>query len=212
MSDLEDFRNRRLTELQAQLAEQKVIYSANHPVVIDIQQRIEALQKESPQIEALKRDEQALIEEYKARGGKDPDAPTEGSARPAAARSYDADEALRDVLPDLRDDPAVQVARDQLRMAISRYQDILMRLDAARVELDTARAAFTYRYSVVSPAQTPRHPISPNVALIILAGLLGGLFFAFFTGTLFDLWKGRLVEPWQVERQLKVPLLAQVKL
>ncbi len=212
VSDLEEFRNRRLTELQAQLAEQKVIYSANHPVVIDIQQRIDAFQKESPQIEALKRDEQALIEEYKARGGKDPDAATEPTSRPAAAHTYDADDVLREVLPDLRDDPTVLVARDQLRMAISRYQDILMRLDAARIELDTARAAFKYRYSVVSPAQTPRAPISPNVPLIVLAGLLGGLFFAFFTGTVLDLWRGRVVEAWQVEHQLKLPVLAQVKL
>jgi uncharacterized protein involved in exopolysaccharide biosynthesis len=86
-----------------------------------------------------------------------------------------------------------------------------MRLDAARIELDTARAAFKYRYSVVSPAQTPRNPVSPNVMLIVLGGLLGGLFFAFFTGTVLDLWKGRIVEPWQVETQLKIPLLAQVK-
>lgn len=214
VSDLEEFRSRRLTELQSQLAEQKVIYSANHPVVIDIQQRIDAMQKESPQIEALKRDEQALIEEYKARGGKDPDAPQEPGTRSATAtvsHAFDTEAVLRDVMPDMRDDPAVMVAQDQLRMAISRYQDILMRLDAARIELDTARAAFKYRYSVVSPAQTPRHPISPNVLLIVLGGLLGGLFFAFFTGTVLDLWKGRIVEPWQVETQLKIPLLAQVK-
>jgi uncharacterized protein involved in exopolysaccharide biosynthesis len=214
VSDLEEFRNRRLTELQAQLAEQKVIYSANHPVVIDIQQRIDAMQKESPQIEALKRDEQALIEEYKARGGKDPDAAEVSAAKSGSAtvaRAFDADQVLRDVMPDMRDDPAIMVAQDQLRMAISRYQDILMRLDAARIELDTARAAFKYRYSVVSPAQTPRHPVSPNVLLIVFAGLLGGLFFAFFTGTVLDMWKGRIVEPWQVETQLKIPLLAQVK-
>jgi uncharacterized protein involved in exopolysaccharide biosynthesis len=96
-------------------------------------------------------------------------------------------------------------------MAISRYQDILMRLDAARIELDTSRAAFKYRYSVVSPAQTPRNPVSPNVLLIMIAGLLGALFFAFFTGTALDLWRGKVVEAWQVETQLKLPLLAQVK-
>ena len=114
--------------------------------------------------------------------------------------------------PDLRDDPAITVARSQLAMATSRYQDILMRIDAARIELDTARAAFKYRYTVVSPAQTPRNPIAPNVPLIVMAGLLAGLVFAFLTSTLLDLRRGRVVEGWQIEKRLKIPLLAQVKL
>jgi uncharacterized protein involved in exopolysaccharide biosynthesis len=214
IQDLEEFRNHRLTELQGQLAEQKVIYSANHPVIVDIEQRIDALQKESPQIENLKRDEAGLIEEYKSRGGRDVNAATEpGSSTSTVRRNdFDSDAVLREVMPDLRDDPAVSVARAQLAMATSRYQDILMRIDAARIELDTARAAFKYRYTVVSPAQTPRNPIGPNVMLIVIGGILAGLFFSFFASTALDLWKGRVVESWQVEKRLKLPVLAEVKL
>jgi uncharacterized protein involved in exopolysaccharide biosynthesis len=213
IQDLEEFRNHRLTELQGQLAEQKVIYSANHPVVVDIEQRIDALQKESPQIETLKKDELALIEEYKSRGGRDVNAATEpGTGAVVRHNEFDADSVLREVMPDLRDDPAVSVARSQLAMATARYQDILMRIDAARIELDTARAAFKYRYTVVSPAQTPRNPISPNVMLIVLGGILAGFFFSFFASTALDLWRGKVVESWQVERRIKVPVLAQVKL
>ncbi|MBS1152672.1 MAG: chain length determinant family protein [Myxococcaceae bacterium] len=214
IADLEEFRARRLTELQAQLAEQKVIYSANHPVVVDSEQRIDALQKESPQIETLKRDELALIEEYKSRGGKDVNAAVEPGSTSFATRNSapDVDRVISEVAPDLRDDPAVTVARSQLAMATSRYQDILMRIDAARIELDTARAAFKYRYTVVSPAQTPRNPISPNVPLIVIAGVLAGLLFSFLTSTLLDLRKGKVIEAWQVEKKLGLPLLAQVKL
>jgi uncharacterized protein involved in exopolysaccharide biosynthesis len=215
IADLEEFRARRLTELQAQLAEQKVIYSANHPVVVDSEQRIDALQKESPQIEALKRDELALMEEYKSRGGRDINAnsePGSGFTTRNLGGGGDINRVLNEIAPDLRDDPAITVARSQLAMATSRYQDILMRIDAARIELDTARAAFKYRYTVVSPAQTPRNPISPNVALIVIAGVLASLLFAFLTSTLLDLRKGRVVEAWQVEKRLKIPLLAQVKL
>ncbi len=215
IADLEEFRARRLTELQAQLAEQKVIYSANHPVVVDSEQRIDALQKESPQIEVLKRDEAGLIEEYKSRGGKDVNSAVEPGTSAMTARPSsgpDIDRVMNDVAPDLRDDPAITVARAQLAMATSRYQDILMRIDAARIELDTARAAFKYRYTVVSPAQTPRNPISPNVPLIVIAGILAGLLFAFLTSTLLDLRKGKVVEAWQVEKRLGIPLLASVKL
>ena len=194
IQDLEEFRNHRLTELQGTLAEQKVIYSANHPVVVDIEQRIDALQKESPQIETLKHDEAALIEEYKSRGGRDVNATVEpGTSTTIRHSDYDSDAVLREVMPDLRDDPAVSVARAQLAMATSRYQDILMRIDAARIELDTARAAFKYRYTVVSPAQTPRNPISPNVMLIVIGGLLAALFFSFFASSTLDLWRGRVV-------------------
>ncbi len=217
IADLEEFRSRRLTELQAQLAEQKVIYSANHPVVVDSEQRIDALQKESPQIEALKRDELGLIEEYKSRGGRDVNAANEpgsvgsrGGGGNGATR--DLDRVLSEVAPDLRDDPEITVARAQLAMATSRYQDILMRIDAARIELDTARAAFKYRYTVVSPAQTPRNPISPNVPMIVMAGLLMAIVFCFLTTSLLDLRKGKVIEGWQVEKRLRLPVLAQVKL
>ena len=213
IADLDEFRQRRLTELTAQLAEQRVMYSASHPVIVDIQQRIEGLQKESPQILALKRDEEGLIEEYKTRGGRDPNSlvePTQGGST-LARGTFDADTALSAIM-DMRDDPAITVARDQLRMATARYQDLLMRLDSARIELDTTRAAFKYRYTAVKPAQTPRQPISPNVALIYIGGILGGLMVAFFTTLMLDVWKGRIVETWQVERRLKLPVLAELRL
>lgn len=211
LSDLEEFRSRRLTELQSQLAEQRVIYSASHPAVVDIEQRISALQKDSPQVLQLRRDEEALVNEYKSRGGRDIiNLSDMGSPRHAAAAAADLDP-LDGLLPLLEDDPAMLVARDQLRMATARYQDLLMRIDAARIELDTARAAFKYRYSVVSPAQTPRKPISPNVMLIIFGGIFGAILCAFFTSTLLDLRGGRLIEPWQVEAQLGLPVLAELR-
>ena len=41
---------------------------------------------------------------------------------------------------------------------------------------------------------------------------LAGFFFSFFTSTVLDLGRGRVVESWQIEKRLKVPVLAQVKL
>lgn len=86
-----------------------------------------------------------------------------------------------------------------------------MRIDGARIEQDTARAAFKYRYSVVRPASVPKKPVKPDVAVIlVLSGVLA-LFSALVAGALRDWLSGRLVEPWQVERALELPVLAQVK-
>lgn len=216
ISDLEDMRQRRLTELQSQLAEQKVIFSDSHPVVLDIRERIEALQKQSPQVAQLKRDEQSLIDEYRSRGGKDVNASNEPGTQVRRVEPL-GDLLFRDVAPDLRDDPAISTARDQLRMATARYQDFLMRVDAAKMELSNVRREFRDpskpggRYMVVRPAQTPRNPISPNVMLIVLGGLFGGVAFAFFASAAIDVWRGKLVEPWQIEKRLKVPLLADIR-
>jgi hypothetical protein len=178
-----------------------------------MEQRISALQKESPQVLQLKRDEEALVQEYKTRGGRDVVNLSDmgSSPRPSVSSGADLDAALSSLMPGLDEDPAMLVARDQLRMATARYQDLLMRIDAARIELDTARAAFKYRYSVVSPALTPRKPISPNVLLIILGGVLGAIGCAFFATTLMDLKGKRLIEPWQVESQLGLPVLTELK-
>lgn len=50
---------------------------------------------------------------------------------------------------------------------------------------------------MVSPAQTPRKPHSPNVLLILLGGLFGAIASAFLASTALDLRRGRLIETWR---------------
>jgi len=209
IADLEEFRSRRLTELQAQMAEQKVIYSANHPAVLDTDQRIAAMQLDSPQIQALKKDEEQLLAEYRARGGKDPNSSSEGSGSRASADTLAAEFTMGAMT---LDDPVVTVARDQLRIATAKYHDLMMRIDGAKIELDTARAAFKFRYSVVSPPQIPKKPIKPNIAMLSVAGVLASFVFGIFAVVVLDLWRGKLLERWQVERRLKIPVLGDVEL
>ena len=68
IKDVEDFRQRRLTELQTQLTEARAIYAPAHPAVLNLQQSIEALSKESPQVAALRREQEQLEEELDRRG------------------------------------------------------------------------------------------------------------------------------------------------
>jgi uncharacterized protein involved in exopolysaccharide biosynthesis len=212
IADLEEFRTRQLTDLRTNLEQQRVIYNRSHPVILELEQRVEALQKDSPQLVTLKRDEADLTREIEAKGGGNANGLAETNLLPVRRTPTVMETSLAQLAPDLERDPTITVAQDQLRVALARYQELMMRVEAARLELDTARAAFKYRFSVVNPAQTPRKPISPNVPFILLAGLLGGILFAFIACAGLDLWRRTLCEPWQIERQLKLPVLSTVRL
>lgn len=209
-ADLEDFRARRLAELNQQLTEQRVQYADQHPVIRDTLSRIEALKQDSPQLISLRQDVADLLAEYRRKGGGDPDAAVAEARRISRpSRTVQAQAALSS--SELAEDPAVEHARTQLRMATANYEELLMRIDAARIELDTARAAFKFRYSVVRPAAVPRKAVKPNVPMLLVFSVLGALGLALLVGPAKDLWRGRLVEAWQVERQLGLKVLSEVQ-
>src|SRR6266446_2201699 len=80
---------------------------------------------------------------------------------------------FRDLATD--EDSSVEYARAQLQYAAQQYAAMRGRIDAARIDLDTARAAFKYRYSVVTPPQMPRGPIKPKTPLVMFAAVIAGL-------------------------------------
>ena len=83
-------------------------------------------------------------------------------------------------------------------------------IETAQIDFDTAEAAFKYRYSVIEPAQFPKHAAKPNAIMFILAGLVGGLMVAMFSALASDIMGGRFVERWQVERSLDLPVLVDL--
>ena len=98
----------------------------------------------------------------------------------------------------------------EVRHALGRYNSLLDRIDAARLELDNAQAAFKRRYVLIHPSQRPKGPVKPKVALVLLASTVAGAVLGLFAPSLVDLLSRRLVEPWQVEQVLGVPLLGEV--
>jgi ammonia channel protein AmtB len=46
--------------------------------------------------------------------------------------------------------------------------------------------------------------------MLIAMGLLGGFFLAVFASVAADLWSGVILERWQVEADLGLPVLAQL--
>ena len=120
------------------------------------------------------------------------------SAIAAAAESFDP---LED------QEPEITYAKTELRQLEVRSNGLRDRVQAARLELDGARAAFKYRYVVIKPPQRPRGPVSPKIPLVAIASILAGLFLAAFAPAFSDLASRRFVENWQVEQELGVPLL-----
>jgi len=204
VNELEDFRARRLLDLRTQLSQQRAVYADAHPAVATLLQSIGALQEPSPQLLALRREEHELQAEYERLSARR----AEGSAAVARARAKEA--------PAPRpgekraDDLSSDYSRTRLRFAMEKYDVLLERIEAARIELDTARAAFKYRYGIVRPPTLPRRPEKPKVPLILVGGLIAALALGTLAAALADLWSGKILELWQMERTLGLPVLGEI--
>jgi uncharacterized protein involved in exopolysaccharide biosynthesis len=205
IADLQDFRRRRTTELQSQLEEQRALYTDPHPTVLDLHQNLEDLKNESPQLQLLKRELLPLEQELRRRGFAPTALPT-SRATEAVLRAT----ALEPADPLEDEDPDIEYQKADVRHALSRYNEMLGRVETARLEQDSARAAFKYRYVVVRPVERPKGPIWPKLSLVAIAGAVGGFAVALLGAALLDLGSRRILEPWQVELQARVPLLGEI--
>ncbi|HET6957958.1 MAG TPA: hypothetical protein VFI56_15290, partial [Vicinamibacterales bacterium] len=228
LATIEDARQRQLSELRTKLTQLSTIYTPAHPNVQAAQQNISALSHEPPQVVTLKAEIDRLATDYQTRV----DAVTElerdaqqriDSARHAAAAEQAkavavarAPEAATAAAPAPTPIPpaAVSTMNDfsavQLRLELNQLESVLERTDGARIELAVSQAAFKYRYTVIKPAQVPRSPVKPNATLVLAAGFIAGLMLAIAAAVGKDLMSNRILEEWQIERQLGLPVLATV--
>lgn len=203
INELDDFRRRRLAELQTELAQKRAVYADAHPAVAQILQSISALQEDSPQLAALRKDERDLLSEYERLSAKR----SEGaSALPRASEVAPRRKASDPPEPNVEG----EYSRTRLRFAMEKYDVLLDRINSARIELDTARAAFKYRYSIVRPPQLPKRAEKPKVPLVLAAGVMAAIALSIVAAALADLRSGRVLESWQVERGLGLEVLGQV--
>ncbi|HEX3344222.1 MAG TPA: hypothetical protein VHS09_06600, partial [Polyangiaceae bacterium] len=225
IDELEDLRRRRLSELQARLAEARAIYTENHPTIVDLKQSIAALSVESAQVGSLRQEIAALKaereEEVAQASGSSASVPPvtwvpapAGTSSSAAATPPQLPSDVLRIALDLREDrdPAMVYARGQLRDAMDKYAALRAQIQGAQIDLETAQAAFKYRYTVVTPARLPRSPTVPNIPVVTLVAFVVALLCAFLLAVLVDLRRGRLLERWQLERLLDRPVLGELAL
>jgi uncharacterized protein involved in exopolysaccharide biosynthesis len=204
LADLEDYRQRRLAELQSQLAQQLTIYAPQHPAVLSTRQSLEGLNQSSPQLEALRAEVSTMEGQVVLRGGS-PDVQGQGQLQLMQSELAEARLRLAD------EDPRLEYERSQLRLLLRQHSNLLERIDAARVEMDTAQAAFKGRYIVTTPPQLPKRPSWPNPLAVLAGGLLGGVCFALFACATVDIRSGKVIEAWQIESELDLDVIANLR-
>lgn len=222
LDDLEGARRHRLSELQTRIIEQRSTYTENHPIMVDMEQTAAALSVPSIQVKALTQEIAALREELERKSAAaKTEAPSDGAGSGPAV-GFASGGSTPPQLPgeilrldsELREDrdPASVYARGQLRDAMDKYSALRAQVQAAQIDLETAQAAFKYRYSVLTPAQVPKRPAKPNMPLLLLASFVAAFFAAVLVAVVADVRSGRLVERWQIERLLDRPILGEMVL
>lgn len=158
--------------LEDQLKDRLTRETARHPDVMSLRRQIDLAQVVPETVLQAQDEAMRLTAEYVAAGGRASDLtgdqPVVVNAAPERAVP------IVNVNQTPEEDDATLYARSLLESSITTYQDLLERLSNTRIELETARAAFDYRYTVVSAARLPRVPDAPNVVLIVIGALLAG--------------------------------------
>ena len=223
LTRMEDTRQRQTAELQGRLAQLRTVYTANHPSVLSAQQNLAGVNQEQPQALALAAEIEELQAEYDKRlaDATDLQIKEELARRSAAAATAAVNNTPSvvqptpepPVIPRVRaTDSETEFASLRLRSELNQLESVLERTDGARIELAVSQAAFKYRYSVIRPAQVPRDPVAPNLQMIFAAGFVASLFLALAVVVCKDLLSGKILEIWQVERQLGLPVIGTLRM
>jgi hypothetical protein len=205
LDELVAFRQRRIEELQTQLTEQRAVYSENHPIVANTRRSLEAVAADSPQIAELRREVADLENRYIQLGGASAEVGDGGTA--ATARGTYGSTVVAIDPGRLR--PAEDFERSRLTAAIARYYSASDRLEGAKLERDSAEASARYRFVVVQPPLKPRGASNKVLkAAVGIGGFIAGILFGPLSAVAIEVRRGRVVQPWQIERSLGLPILA----
>ena len=202
LADLEEYRQRRTAELQAQLAQQLTVFAPAHPTVQATRAAIAGLSVPSPQIGELQQAIAGLTADVAARGGR---------AEPAPRRSVEEGLAAELVRSSETRDPRLDYERRELETLLRRHTTLVDRIESSKIELDAAAKDFKQRYPVISPPKLPRAPLKPLGLFFAAGGFLLGAFVACAVATVIDLRSGRIVEQWQIEHVLELPIVTDLR-
>jgi hypothetical protein len=216
---LEAERAREVDALKQQMTQDLLTLTPQHPTVMALQQRLDQASKPLPELQMLHAEENSIMSQLVAGGAPAPSAvaaspQAQGPGRLAVVPSPLGAPGFQTTLleQDRQErDPTLAPARSRLNWAIQKYQENMARIDTARLHLDTVRANFPYRYSIVTPAELPRGPKRPYARIIAVATVPLAFILAFLCAAAADLLSGRVLETWQVRRRLKIVVLGELE-
>lgn len=212
LTELESDRERRLREAQAKFEEMKLRLTPQHPEVITQGERVAMLSQVPSDVALLRAEVKDLESEIKQRGGIS--SVTAGASgaytggRGKAGNTEPLPYEINELLDKDNLDPALVA---QLSSTVIKYGGLRDEILSARIDLDTAQAAFNHRYQLIVPADIPTKPTKPKPALILGAGIALSLLLALLVPVALELRKGVIVERWQVHA-MQLPVLAELHL
>jgi uncharacterized protein involved in exopolysaccharide biosynthesis len=210
---LEEERQRELDGLRQQLTQAQLTLTPQHPTVISLQQQIQARSQPSAELIQAKAEERELAARIAAASAP----PLGSTTAPGAPLRVPVVGALPAPLPaipalprELESDGRTLLAKSKLDGAIHGYQEVEGRIAATNIELDIAKSAFKYRYTVITPAEVPRGPKKPIATFVGVGSVVGAALLAVLFAAIADLLQGRVLESWQVRRRLKLDVLGEL--
>lgn len=205
---LQEAKTRRELELQQELTQKRQTLAEGHPEIIALKQTLEATRVDSPQLAKLKAEERELMSEIQAKQ-------REAAAARAAEQKAPATPVVRAIpavpapdAPSAGGTRNMEDAKVQFDAVTKKYSDLVNQLDAARIEMKTAEAAFKQRYKLVHPAEAPNAPKRPVGLIAILIGVMSTLAAVLAVATLADRMSGIFFEPRDVRDRLGLPVFA----
>jgi polysaccharide biosynthesis transport protein len=208
----------RLTFLNSQLMDLMTKYTESYPEVVKVKSEIEELQKQIAQA---------------ATTGKSPESRGEMKAMNPVYRQIKEElqktdtelESLKARLDELGSQqnasrqvlgrmPKEQEEWSKLQrdrnVTQKVYDDLLQKLENARVSKNLELADKSTNYRVVDPPLLPRVPVQPNRVLLIFAGLFAGIAFGVGTAVGIDYFNNSFKDEDTLKKALNLPVLAAV--
>ena len=200
----QETRLRRVAELNQELIQKRQTLAEGHPEVIALKQTIAQVDRDAPQVAKLRAEERQILDEISARQ-------KEAAAR-AAAEPKIVPKATAAPKPEapvvLAGAKNVQDAQVLFDAVTRKYSEVVNQLDAARIEMKTAEAAFKNRYKVTHPAEMPAGPKRPVALIAIAIGVLSTILAVLAVAALADRFSGIFFEPRDVRDRLGLPVFA----
>src|SRR6185503_1895962 len=204
---MEDQRAAHLAQLNKQLSDALVSMAPAHPEVVSLKKRIADAQVVPPELVELHAEERTLIDKLAATAPAhaEPAVATTTITVPEPATAAQPRALVEE------EDPAVTVARMKLQTSAQKLSDLQSRIDSAKIELDIAKTAHKYRFSIVHPAEVSSRPRKPNPFVLAFGIVFGVLLLAFGSVVRKERAQGKLIEEWQLRRRLKLPVLGEIE-
>lgn len=158
--------------LEGSLAELLTRATERHPDVVALRRQVAAAAEEPVALRTARADASDAWRAFVAEGGSEAALEAPVAVVPVAAPRSDAGVNLTRIV---EEDGVTLYSRSLLKSSIAAYQDLLERLGNTRLELETAKAAFGFKYTVVVPARLPKKADSPNGIVLIVAAIVAGV-------------------------------------